>query len=138
MSKPTIVLVPGSFSPVTAYSTLTSHFRAHGFPALAVALPSTQKRIGFPPATMQDDASVIKRVAETLLAQGKQVVVICHSYGGTPTSEALVGVKVKRIVYLTAMVPKVGQTQTTTMDIVVPMETIVSVPPIVWNCMKKC
>ena len=76
---------------------------------------------------MQDDAALIKQVAETLITQGKEVVVICHSYGGTPTSQALVGVKVKRIVYLTAIVPKVGQTQETSMDILVPMESIVRI-----------
>ncbi|KAJ4350459.1 uncharacterized protein N0V89_009080 [Didymosphaeria variabile] len=34
---------------------------------------------------------------------------MCHSYGGTPTTQALAGVPVKRIVYLTAIAPKVGQ-----------------------------
>jgi pimeloyl-ACP methyl ester carboxylesterase len=127
MSKPTIILVPGSFCPASAYSQMISHFRARGFPALAIELLSAQKRIGFPPATMQDDAALIKQVAETVIAQDKEVVVICHSYGGTPTSQALVGVKVKRIVYLTAVAPKVGQTQNTSMDISVPMEATVRI-----------
>lgn len=82
------------------------------------------------PANMSDDASVIKRVVETLLSQGKQVVVICHSYGGTPTSQALVGLGVKRLVYLSAIVPKLGQSNVMAMggeDGVLPMEAVVSI-----------
>lgn len=74
---------------------------------------------------MQDDATHIRAVAETLIAQGKEAVFVCHSYGGMPTSEGLVGLGkqegkqggVKRIVYLTAVVPRVGQNQVKTMDI---------------------
>jgi hypothetical protein len=59
---------------------------------------------------MSDDASLIRRTAEMLLSQGKEVVVLAHSYGGTPTTQALVGLKVRRIVYLSAIVPAAGET----------------------------
>lgn len=36
---------------------------------------------------------------------------MAHSYGGTPTTEALVGLNVKRIIYMTAVAPKIGQSQ---------------------------
>jgi hypothetical protein len=62
------------------------------------------------PATMSDDASLIRRTVEAVLAQGKEIVVVAHSYGGTPTTQGLGGLKVKNIVYLSAIVPKVGQT----------------------------
>ena len=78
---------------------------------------------------MKDDADVIKRAAEMLIAQGKEVVVVCHSYGGTPTTQALVGVDVKRIVYLTVIVPRVGQNQCQAMNMEggeLPMEAVVS------------
>ena len=78
---------------------------------------------------MKDDADVIKRAAETLIAQGKEVVVVCHSYGGTPTTQALVGVDVKRVVYLTAIVPRVGQNQCQAMNMELPMETVVRLAP---------
>lgn len=59
---------------------------------------------------MQEDAKRIRDVVEALIAQGKEVVVAGHSYGGFPTTQALAGVKVKRIVYLAAIAPKLGET----------------------------
>jgi alpha-beta hydrolase superfamily lysophospholipase len=114
-TNPTILVVPGSFSPSTQYASLITHLRAAGFPAFAIQLPSTQKRMPLPPATMSDDASLIKRTAEMLISQGKEVVVLAHSYGGTPTSEGLAGLKVSRIVYLSAIVPAVGETNVVAM-----------------------
>jgi triacylglycerol esterase/lipase EstA (alpha/beta hydrolase family) len=109
-TKPTILIVPGSFSPSSQYSTLITHLRNLGFPAFALQLPSTQKRMPLAPGSMSDDASLIRRTVEAVLAQGKEIVVVAHSYGGTPTTQALGGLKVKNIVYLSAIVPKVGQT----------------------------
>jgi alpha-beta hydrolase superfamily lysophospholipase len=129
-TNPTILVVPGSFAPPTIYKEIITHLRALNFPAVALELPSTMKRMPLEPATMKDDADVIRRAAETLLAQGKEVVVLCHSYGGTPTSEALVKLKVKRIVYLAAIVPKVGEHQCMAFsgEEKLPMETVVSFP----------
>lgn len=111
MTKPTIVFVPGSFSAAYVYKELVVQLRSKGFPALELILPSTQKRVGLEPATMEEDARQIRAVAEALISQKKDVVVVAHSYGGTPTTEALAGVPVKRIVYLTAIAPKVGESQ---------------------------
>jgi pimeloyl-ACP methyl ester carboxylesterase len=107
--NPTILIVPGSFSPVTQYDSVVAHLRSANFPAFALQLPSTQKRMPLAPATMSDDASLIRRTVEVLLSQNKEVVVICHSYGGTPTTQALAGLKVRRLVYLSAIVPRMGQ-----------------------------
>ncbi|KAJ4299435.1 hypothetical protein N0V90_004680 [Kalmusia sp. IMI 367209] len=116
MAKPTILLVPGSFAAQGVYNDLVTRIRAKGYPALAIDLHSTQKRIGFDPATMEEDAKQIRAVAETLIGQGKEVVVMCHSYGGTPTTQGLAGVPVKRIVYLTAVAPKVGESHAMAID----------------------
>ncbi|KAH4405957.1 hypothetical protein HBH70_136710 [Parastagonospora nodorum] len=109
MTKPAILIVPGSFAPPSIYKDIVEHLRKAGFQAVALRTPSTLKRMPLPPATMSDDASAIKGAVEAVIAQGKEVVVVCHSYGGTPTTQALAGLKVKRIVYLTAIVPKLGQ-----------------------------
>ncbi|KAF4548581.1 Hypothetical protein D9617_27g045490 [Elsinoe fawcettii] len=112
MTKPFILVVPGSFSPASAYDALISLLRTSGYSALALQLPSTCKRYPKEPATMAEDAAQIRTVVETLVAQGREVVVVCHSYGGTPTTEALAGVKgVRRVVYMTAVVPRVGEDQ---------------------------
>jgi alpha-beta hydrolase superfamily lysophospholipase len=78
MTKPSIVIVPGSFAAQGIYQDLVDRLRAKGFPALAIDLLSSQKRLGLEPATMQDDAKHIRAVAETLIGQGKEVVVLCH------------------------------------------------------------
>jgi len=111
MSNPTILVVPGSFAPETTYHSTILHLRSLGFPAAALRMPSTTKRMPLPPASMLDDADVIRRSVEAVTATGKEVVVVCHSYGGTPTTQALAGIKgVKRVVYLAAIVPRVGET----------------------------
>jgi alpha-beta hydrolase superfamily lysophospholipase len=109
MSKPTILIVPGSFAPPTIYEELVRLLKGKGYPALAVQLPSTMKRMPIAPATMLEDADVIRRTAEALINLGREVVVVAHSYGGVPVTQGLVGVPVKKIVYLTAIVPKMGK-----------------------------
>lgn len=128
IQKPFIVIVPGSFAPPTIYQATIAHLRSAGYGAVALQLPSTVKRMPLEPASMTDDADVVKRAVEGLLGQGKEVVVVCHSYGGTPTTQALAGLKVKRIIYLAAIVPKLGQTQNTAYglpdDETFPMEVV--------------
>ncbi|KAF1840403.1 alpha/beta-hydrolase [Cucurbitaria berberidis CBS 394.84] len=109
MANPTILIVPGSFAGPGIYDNIVTLLRKQGYPAFAVQLPSTQKRMPLEPAGMQEDASVIRRAAEALLALGREIIVLCHSYGGTPATEGLAGLAVKRIIYLTAIAPKVGQ-----------------------------
>ncbi|KAF2030062.1 alpha/beta-hydrolase [Setomelanomma holmii] len=132
-SKPFILLVPGSFAPPTIYDKTIAHLRAQGYQAVALRLPSTVKRMPLEPASMTEDADVIRRAAETVISQGKEVAmliseqVVCHSYGGTPTSQGLAGVKVKRVIYLSAIVPKVGQNQISALGMpgdALPMEAV--------------
>lgn len=128
-TKPTILIIPGSFAPPHIYKPIITHLRAAGFPAVALQLPSTVKRMPLKPASMLDDADVIARAVEGVLGQGKEVVVVCHSYGGTPTTQALVGLNVKRVVYLTAIVPKLGESNVEAIGGpkgVLPMEMTVS------------
>lgn len=120
-SKPTIVLVPGSFSAYGVYSPFLALLRAQGFTALAIQLPSTQKRHPLPPATLQDDATHVRGVVEKLIAEkeGTEVVVFAHSYGGSVVTEALAGLEggVKRLVFLSATVPRVGENQISAMKL---------------------
>jgi alpha-beta hydrolase superfamily lysophospholipase len=75
------------------------------------------------PATLQEDASHVRSVVEQLIGEGegKEIVVVAHSYGGTVATEALEGLVtkdgkgVKRLVLLSATVPRVGETQVTAM-----------------------
>lgn len=131
--KPTIVIVPGSFSAYGVYEPFVKIIRDKGFSAFAVQLPSTQKRHPLPPATLQDDASHVRGIVERLIAEeeGREVVIVGHSYGGSVATEALSGLGlgegrdhegkrkggVKRIVFLSATVPRVGETQISAMKL---------------------
>ncbi|KAF2626922.1 alpha/beta-hydrolase [Macroventuria anomochaeta] len=112
-AKPTILIIPGSFSAYGAYDPFLTLLRAEGFTALAIKLPSTQMRHPLPPATLQDDAAHVRGVVERLIAEGEgtEVVVLAHSYGGSVATEALAGLGVKRLVFLSASAPRVGENQ---------------------------
>jgi pimeloyl-ACP methyl ester carboxylesterase len=68
---------------------------------------------------LEDDAKHVRGVVEHLINEegGKEVVVLAHSYGGTVATEALEGLGakdgkgVKRLVFLSAVAPRVGENQ---------------------------
>ncbi|KAF1360583.1 hypothetical protein EJ07DRAFT_165209 [Lizonia empirigonia] len=98
--KPNFVLVPASFSAYAIYTPIISLLRAHNFTALAIQLPSTG-------------------VVERLVAEETEGVVGAHSYGGSVVAEALGGLGVvegdlggvARLVYLSAVAPRGGESQ---------------------------
>lgn len=90
MAKPTIVLVPGSFSAIGVYDDLVVRLKAQGYPAVALVLPSTQKRAPLPPATLEDDVAEVKIAVETLIALGREVVVSRFVYFCFVTGEEYV------------------------------------------------
>ncbi|KAL1657035.1 hypothetical protein SLS61_000075 [Didymella pomorum] len=124
-TKLTILIVPGSFSEYGIYNPFLAQIRNQGFTAFAVKLPSTQKRFPLPPATLEDDAKHVRGVVEHLINEegGKEVVVLAHSYGGTVATEALEGLGakdgkgVKRLVFLSAVAPRVGENQVSAMKL---------------------
>jgi alpha-beta hydrolase superfamily lysophospholipase len=125
-SKPTILLIPGSFALPEFYDPVFEAVRAQGYDIKglhkpSVGLSSRQNRPG-PPPTMYDDAAYIAGEAEKLIDEGKDVILVPHSYGGVPTSQCTKGLtKAERqaagksggivnIAYLTCLVPALGQT----------------------------
>jgi hypothetical protein len=118
-SNTVLVLVPGSFAPVTLYDAFTSLLTQHNIPNRVVKLASVGRRDPLPPAEMFDDVAAIVDVVESVWAEDKDVVLLCHSYGGVPTTESLkvlsernraVGQRsVKRVVYMTAVILEPGQ-----------------------------
>ncbi|KAF2847841.1 alpha/beta-hydrolase [Plenodomus tracheiphilus IPT5] len=111
-NNPTILVVPGSFCPPTFYTEFVDALKEKGFPALVVQLPSTRVRVAsLGPAGMMEDADVVRRAVEGLIGMGRGVVVLCHSYGGIPTTQALTSLPIKRIIYLTAVIPLLHQNE---------------------------
>lgn len=118
--KPTLVLVPGSFVPPSFYTNVISAFSSKGYSIQAVDTCTVGKKPGAPP-TMYDDAAHIASVVSKLADEGKDIVLVAHSYGGIPTSESLKGLSkdtrekegkkggVVRVAYMTAVVPELEE-----------------------------
>jgi hypothetical protein len=134
-SKPVLILVPGSFSNPEFYSTVIDAIAAKGYEihgvnlGLHIPIPSTYcstnspVTVGKKPGNLPsvaDDAAHINQTVTEFADKGKDVVLIAHSYGGTPMSESIKGIGkaerekagkkggVVRVAYMTALVPAVG------------------------------
>lgn len=120
-SKPYIIIVPGSFSPPHFYSKIVDELSSHGYETTAIHLPSIGRRDPTPPATMADDAAYIQSVTSKLADEGKEIIMVTHSYGGICGTESLKGLAkadreaagkkggISRVLYVTSLVPSVGQ-----------------------------
>ncbi|KAJ4986822.1 putative esterase/lipase, partial [Stagonosporopsis vannaccii] len=132
---PTLVLVPGSFLPSTHYTPLLAHLPP-GTKSHILDPPSYHTKRPGPPPTMADDASFVASFVRNLADAGDEVVLVAHSYGGMPASECMAGLSVesrrkegkrggvRRLAYVTAVVPKVGEGLAETMlgGVQVPLE----------------
>lgn len=117
MTKPTILIVTASFSPASFYHSFLADLESLGFEAHVRDLPSADRRPPSPAATLADDAQYVHHIINRLCAEGKDVVVVAHSYGGCVATEAIKGLtekqegrgKVLSVVYLTALMPQLGE-----------------------------
>lgn len=145
--KPAIVLVPGSFCHSSHYAPGLKPLQDAGVSVHILDPPTYHsKKTGDLP-TLHDDASFIAKTVEKLADQGEEVVLVAHSYGGTPASESIKGLSVSerkeqgkpggvvRLAYISAVVPKVGEGMGETMvgGVQVPLE-----PDEVSVSMLKC
>jgi pimeloyl-ACP methyl ester carboxylesterase len=116
-TKPTILVIPGSFSKAYFYDELGNNIKALGYPYEVSDLPTASRVAPASAATLYDDAEHFAKVIDKLTSDGKNVVVVPHSYGGMVGTETVKGFtssqpgkgKVIGIAYLTAIVPPVGQ-----------------------------
>jgi pimeloyl-ACP methyl ester carboxylesterase len=97
-SKPTIVLVHGAFADASGWSAEIRYLTAHGYPVIAPANPLRG---------LLSDASAIRGVLATIHGP---VVLVGHSYGGAVITNAAIGApNVKALVYVSAFLPKKGE-----------------------------
>ncbi|KAJ7797023.1 Alpha/Beta hydrolase protein [Mycena olivaceomarginata] len=121
MTKPTIIVIPGSFSAISGYAAVIAEFEAHGYAVHGIELETVGRRAGKAPDMYADSAKVAALVSK-LADEGKDVVLMPHSYGGIVALEASKGLAksvrskvgktggVARIVLVTAVAPLEGQT----------------------------
>ncbi|KAK5996084.1 putative hydrolase R7-like protein [Cladobotryum mycophilum] len=91
-TKPTILLIQGSFQLPEIYSKLVTALEARGYPVAHPVLPSTtgHDEPDFASRSLVDDALTVQRQVEQLVEQeGKIVVALMHSYGGLVGTEGI-------------------------------------------------
>lgn len=116
-SKPTIVFVPGAWHSPEGYQDVISNLEPHGYKCVGIDLPTVGANP--PKQDFNPDRDAISKAITDAAENGEDVVVVMHSYGGFPGTEAVKGLTRKdregkgqnggvvRLVYLTAfMVPE--------------------------------
>ncbi|KAI1144483.1 alpha/beta-hydrolase [Hypoxylon sp. FL0543] len=124
MSKPSILLVPGSFSLPELYDNVLKAVTDKGYEIKALHYPTVGLKAGPRPEelpSMYDDAAFIAKEVASLADEGKDVVLIAHSYGGIPATQSTKGLTkaerqeqgkkggIVRLAYMTALVPALGE-----------------------------
>lgn len=122
-TRPVVVFCQGSFTTPGIYDDLRDAVQGRGCDIKVLPLATWWRgpEDNREPPSMYDDAAVIRTEVEQLAGQGKDVVVVSHSYAGTPVSEGTAqmgkasmisrGKKggVVGIGYITSVVGQVGQ-----------------------------
>ena len=143
VNKPTILIIPGSFSPAHFYHGIINGLEGAGYEAFVYDLPSASRKPPQQAATLADDSEFFHHKASLLADQGKDVVLLPHSYGGLVASECVKGLSraereeaskqgcVSKIVFLTSVIPAVGESLQSLMGTLLPEFIKVDVcPPI--------
>lgn len=107
---PSFLLVHGAWHQATCWAPLQSALTASGWRSDVVDLPSAGPQ-STPAAGMYDDADA---VSARLRRQDGPVVVVAHSYGELPVTQAVAAhPHVTHLVYLSAYLPTEGDSLTT-------------------------
>ncbi|CAH0017911.1 unnamed protein product [Clonostachys rhizophaga] len=119
-----ILIIPAASALPLTYRMVVAGVSAHGYDIRALHLPS----IGLPkgprpgkPPSMYDDAAYISDQVTELANEGHDILLIAHSYGGAPATEAVNGLsKAERkregkrggivgLAYMGCLVPGMGE-----------------------------
>ncbi|WP_370417005.1 alpha/beta fold hydrolase [Streptomyces sp. QH1-20] len=129
--RPTFLLVHGAWHGAWCWDHLRAALDADGWRSHAVDLPSANppagRHDGARPAGMLDDAEVI---GDSLRRIDSPVVVIAHSYGGVPATEAIAdAANVVGVMYLAGFQLDVGESMFTALGTPVPDDGTGHAPP---------
>jgi pimeloyl-ACP methyl ester carboxylesterase len=87
-SKPTFVLVPGSWHLPQVWDKVSSLLKEQGYNTVAVTLPTTS---GSNSSSFADDVKATQDIIENETSQTHDVVLVVHSYGGLVGQSAMKG-----------------------------------------------
>lgn len=93
-AKPTIVISHGAWHPPAVYEGFISKLKDASYDALIPTLPSLDNPDPTS-ATCAKDADAVRAAILPLLDEGKDVIVLAHSYGGIPAAGAAHGLSVE-------------------------------------------
>ncbi|KAL8737028.1 MAG: hypothetical protein Q9181_002092 [Wetmoreana brouardii] len=83
-SLPSIVIVPGAWHQPSAYEKFIASLESQGYAATATSLPSCDSQEPLTVSCSTDATAVRTHILSQLDDEGKDVILICHSYGGIP------------------------------------------------------
>ena len=92
-SSTTIVFVPGAWHTPDAFQPVVSQLEAAGYKTDLVSLPSVGPKEHL--KNFNPDVDEIRKHIQTAADAGQNVVVVAHSYGSIPSSEAIKGLDLK-------------------------------------------
>jgi hypothetical protein len=87
--KPTILFLPCAWHTTAYYAPVRTALSTHGYSTAATALTSLNPRTNI--YDFSEDVKVIKDAVTKIVEEGKDVILVCHSYSGLPGPEALRG-----------------------------------------------
>ncbi|KAK1569459.1 Alpha/beta hydrolase fold-1 [Colletotrichum navitas] len=93
---PTILFTPGAWHRPWAFDLVRSDLSSRGYPTAAVTLAgvgSTDADLG-----LDQDTAAVRAQVQTLVDEGRDVIVVAHSYGGIPVANAVKGLNYKDLV----------------------------------------
>lgn len=88
---PTLVLVPGAFGTPAGYNKLSPYFDQAGLPTVPGPYPSCNPADPSSATALKDIESLRQNVLLPLIEQGKDVIILAHSYGGVVAGGAAKG-----------------------------------------------
>ncbi|KAH8898049.1 alpha/beta-hydrolase [Thozetella sp. PMI_491] len=89
--KPVFVIVPGAWHKPLHYLNIAVRLQATGYRVSAIPLPTAGWEPGVGTKTIADSAHAVRAVIQPYIDAGREVVVVCHSFGGLPTTDGVVG-----------------------------------------------
>ncbi|KAE8379017.1 Alpha/beta hydrolase fold-1 [Aspergillus bertholletiae] len=106
--RPTFLIIHGSWHHPELYGAFCKAIENCGADVICPRLPTANGEC--PPTTsIEDDVTLIRATAQSLLQEGKEVYAVMHSYGGMVGTDALAGLGIQRLIYLAAFVPFRGK-----------------------------
>ncbi|KAK5710893.1 hypothetical protein LTR17_018643 [Elasticomyces elasticus] len=117
--RPTFVLVHGAWHESSHFQSVTALLEGAGYKVEGVSLPSVGHLDKDPGNGLEIDSAAVANALRKVVNSNRDVVLVAHSYGGIPTSEAAAIVsqeekatdpvgRIVKLIYLAAYVPPKG------------------------------